>query len=844
MSIDFDKIRRDYPLPEIAAQSGLKLDKDGNEFRACCPFHSEKSASFTIYRPAQSSHFKYHCFGCGAHGDVIDFVSERYGYNDAGEAARHLTGDTTREPMPIHQYREATNAYDGYDIIRPPQDTPPIYAKEKTPPILNPKRVDPKTGKPKVVIYKPSMVFPYRNKFGELIGYVLRVDIDGKKITPGVWWTRNKAAGFTGWSHGSFPAPRPLYGLDQLHANPQHQVLIVEGEKCKDAAERLMQGKGVTAVSWMGGGKSLDKVHWASLKNRSVIIWPDNDAEGWKTAMGWPDDHGNWHDGIVGRLFAIGVTRIKIIHITRDSRPNGWDIADAEAEGLDGRAVELIMRDRIQAWPRKRYEEWKAGRIAGAKVKEQERDRPNADADNSNIHSVDNEPHPEQDNPENALDDGKARRVDKKNGATSQSGHTNEVGRGYQITSEDWRSHLIYKADGTGIKGNSLQNAALMLQYESRFAGTFAWNEFAKEVYLQRRPPWDISGIHGHWIPRKMTEPDVTSAACWLEYCGLSPKANDVGKVIQRVAQHNAYNPVTSRLTELHWDGVTRLSGGEDTECWLSHYLGAAPSPANTAFGRKWMIGAVARAFQPGCKVDTMLVLEGEQGLKKSTALRIISDAVIPGIFTDEISDPNSKDAGLQMQGALIIEIAELDAFRRAEISQIKSWLSRQTDRFRRPYGKIIEEFPRSCIFAGTVNPIGLGYLKDPSGGRRFWPVPVTSIDLDRLKKDAPQLWAEAVAAYQDGEKWWLEGDEIENAAKVQAERYEEDPFSELINNYLMTRTQVSTMDILANALEIPKERRTAIVLRRVTSHLHAMGWIRSTSKTGAAMFSRPDRMI
>src|SRR5690606_22503655 len=132
--------------------------------------------------------------------------------------------------------------------------------------------------------------------------------------------------------------------------------------------------------------------------------------------------------------------------------------------------------------------------------------------------------------------------------------------------------------------------------------------------------------------------------------------------------------------------------------------------------------------------MDTMLILEGEQGLKKSTALRVLSDALCEGVFTDEMSDPNSKDAGLQMQGMLIVEIAELDAFRRAEITQIKAWLARQKDRFRRPYGKVVEEFARGCVFAGTVNPIGnTGYLKDPTGARRFWPVKCTDINIEAL---------------------------------------------------------------------------------------------------------------
>jgi predicted P-loop ATPase len=828
---DFDAIRRDYPLPQIVQASGIKLEKNGREFKACCPFHAEKSASFTLFT-GKTGYWKFHCYGCGVSGDVIDYVKERYGVDQA-EAIKQITGQaTSRDPLPRQAYIEASDPYDGYDIGRPPPGEPPIYANETTPPILNPKRVDQATGKPKTVTYKPTLASPYRTRKGDLIGYVLRVEIDGKKITPGVWWTRNKAAKFEGWSHGSFPEPRPLYGLEDFDVNPDWQILIVEGEKCKDAAKRVLAGKRVIPASWMGGGKSISKVHWKSLAGRSVIIWPDNDEEGWKTTLGHVDQQGRWRKGIVEYAYEAGAAAVKIVHITRDSRPSGWDIADAEAEGLGQRGVELIMRDRIKAWSKQDIERHKQKELEAHERGGQD-DGANEDAGGNEKAS---QPDIHGGSPSGDRDGREAATAAHTDDDAGSRDIARPSGRGYDISAEDWRNHLIMKADGEGLKANSLQNCALLLQYDRRFAGIFAWNEFAKEVYLQRRPPWDMSGTIGHWRVRKMTEPDVISATCWLEYCGMSPKSNEVGKVIQRVAQHNVYNPVVERMQELRWDGVPRLSGNtypsnnpedddERIEPWLTRYLGADDTPENRAFARRWMIGAVARAFEPGCKMDTMLILEGAQGLKKSTALRILSDAIVPGVFTDEISDPNSKDAGMQMQGAFIIEISELDAFRRSDVSQIKAWLSRQTDRFRRPYGKIVEEFPRSCVFAGTVNPTGGGYLKDASGARRMWPVRCHEIDLDGLRKAAPQLWAEAVAAYRDGERWWLDEEEQGHAAHAQEGRYEEDPYNEMIDNYLVGRNTTNILDILRNALEIPPERRNALAAKRVATHLFRRGW-------------------
>ena len=871
MSIDLEKIRREYSLPDIIASSGVDLVQDGSEYKGCCPFHGEKTPSFSAYREAKKGEWKFHCFGCGIHGSAIDYVQERYGFQDISEAAKFITGELNdRSPINTQKYIETHKPYDGYDFGRPPEGTKEFIAGVRTPPILNPKRINPDTGKPKLVTYTPSMVFPYRNKNGVLIGYVLRQDIKAEggnyKITPQIWWMNNKAAGFEGWSHGSHPSPRPMYGLPELYENADHQVLIVEGEKCADAAQRLFSGKKkIVSVSWMGGGKSISKTYWKSLAGRSVIIWPDNDVEGWRTTLGYPTDNAGWRKGIIEYLYEAGVEKVKIIHITPDSRKDGWDIADAEAEGLNTDAVSAIIKDRIRDWPREKFEAWRTKQIE-KKLPQGEQgngrneheirgtiDETNSDkspdrsggggeseAGNSSLPVSKTDSNDEGGNKRNGA--GSKERDDKSRDAET---HASEpIGRGFGIDDTSWRSHLIYKADGDGLKSNSLQNFSLILQYEMRFAGIFSWNEFASETYLMRRPPWDISGKQGHWVPRKLTEPDIIAAACWLEYCGMAPKVNDIGKVIMRVAEHNKYNPVTESLMAMVWDGVERLSGakndfGDGRAPWLSEYMKAEYNAANNLFGRKWMIGAVARAMQAGCKMDTMLILEGEQGLRKSSALRVLSDAVTPHVFTDEISDPNSKDAALQLQGAFIVEIAELDAFKKAEVTAIKSWIAREKDRFRRPYGKIIEEFPRSCVFAGTVNPLGgAGYLKDPTGARRFWPVKVGEIDLKALERDAPQLWAEAMHYYLQGEKWWMSKEEEQIAKGEQERRYEDDPYGEIIDEFISMHTSVN-MNMLYGCLEIAKKDRNAITSRRIMGHLMVKGWTR-VMKDGKVYFDKP----
>jgi predicted P-loop ATPase len=779
MRYDFDKIRAEHPLPEVIARSGVELRKNGNEYLGCCPFHADKSPSFSVF--TGKSGWQYFCFGCGASGDVIDFAKEHYGYANAGEAARWLMGDdATRTSVDVARTSHSVDVYAGYEITRPPVDAPLIAPGQKTPEILNIKRGG------KFVTYTPSMVFPYTNKAGALLGYVIRVEFADKKITPGVWWTRGH--GFEGWAHGSYPSPRPLYGLQRMYERADAQVLIVEGEKCADAAQRVMDaaGRNVVAVSWMGGGKAAGKTYWQSLAGRSVVVWPDADDAGVDTAR-----------KIADAVTKAGARAVKVMDVS--GRSGGWDVADAEAQ-MSAAEICSFIKERVS------------------------REGPQ--------HQL------PIDDPQPPSPADRGVRPEPTDSEQTGVRHQPNSAQTPAINSNTWRNYLIMNEKGDSVKPGSNQNVALLLQYEQRFTGLFAWNEFAKEIYLMRRPEWDVDP-HTKY-PRKLSETDIVACSGFLEYAGLAPKMNDVGRTILRVAEHNKFNPVKDAIDALEWDGVSRIYGdGTNTLPFFAEYFGADNTEINRLFGEKWIIGAIARAMRPGCKMDTMIVLEGPQGLQKSTALQVLSDGLIPGVFTDEMSDPNSKDAGLQMQGRWIIEIAELDSFSRATVTGIKSWLARSTDRFRRPYGKVVEEFPRACVMAGTVNPLGnAGYLKDPTGGRRFWPVETTYIDIERLKIDAKQIWAEGLHLYKQGVKWWLSKEQDKLAGEAQKRRYEDDPWSEKIDTYCFGNERVGLQAIMANCLEIPAERQNVMVTRRITSHMVRRGWER-TEEEGRIYYVR-----
>jgi predicted P-loop ATPase len=146
------------------------------------------------------------------------------------------------------------------------------------------------------------------------------------------------------------------------------------------------------------------------------------------------------------------------------------------------------------------------------------------------------------------------------------------------------------------------------------------------------------------------------------------------------------------------------------------------------------MISAVARIFQPGCKADCCLIFEGKQGRGKSTVVKILSDPW----FTDEISELGGREAAIQTAGVWIVELAELASMNRAHVNNIKAFMSRSADRFRRPWGRHAEEFPRQCVFAGTTNKDA--YFSDETGNRRFWPVACGPLNLDGIRADRDQL--------------------------------------------------------------------------------------------------------
>ena len=392
-----------------------------------------------------------------------------------------------------------------------------------------------------------------------------------------------------------------------------------------------------------------------------------------------------------------------------------------------------------------------------------------------------------------------------------------------EAKARDW--HLDLLTNREGEPRPILANAILALRTAPDWKGVLWHDEFAATTVARRPPPWPAG--QGTWHDTEWSDRDDLLVANWLQHQGILVPASIAGQAVEAVARDRLCDPVREYLDALRWDGVKRI------DAWLSTYLGAADSAYARAVGPRWLISAVARIYRPGAKVDCALILEGPQGIKKSSALQIMGHPW----FTDRLSELGSKDAAMETRSVWIIEIAELDTMSRAEVGTIKAFISRTTDRFRPPYGKRLVDLPRQCVFAGSVNPEG-GYLKDATGGRRFWPVACGTIDIAAVERDRDQLWAEACVRLRAGEPWWLDDQRLEAlAAEQQADRYQGDAWDDPIRRYLEhtagQQDGVSIAEILEKALGMERGRWTQADQNRVVRTLISMGFRQFRARVG-----------
>ncbi len=361
-----------------------------------------------------------------------------------------------------------------------------------------------------------------------------------------------------------------------------------------------------------------------------------------------------------------------------------------------------------------------------------------------------------------------------------------------------------------------LSNIMVVLRNAPALADAFTFDAMLCAPILTRALPVTDSSIGEQGpYPRAARDADVTALQEWLQREGLPRISKDMTQqAVDLRARERTFHPVRDYLDGLAWDKTPRL------DRWLPYYLGAEPSPYIAAIGRMFLIAMAARIFEPGCKADYMLVLEGEQGARKSAACHILAGEW----FSDALPDVHDKDASQHLRGKWLIEVAELSSTSRAESEHLKAFITRQVERFRPSYGRLEVIEPRQCLFVGTTNKDT--YLRDETGGRRFWPAKVGAIDLDALRHDRDQLFAEAVHRYRNGEHWWPdEGFERDHIKPQQDDRFEGDPWEDQIAAHLATCERVRVTDIARNVLGIEGARVGTGDQRRIAAVLIGLGW-------------------
>ena len=276
----------------------------------------------------------------------------------------------------------------------------------------------------------------------------------------------------------------------------------------------------------------------------------------------------------------------------------------------------------------------------------------------------------------------------------------------------NWYGKTITNAEGVPL--SIVANAILALREDPAWAGVLAYDEMERSVMLMMAVPrHGTASASAGPFPRAITDDDVTLAQEWLQIAGLPRLSKDAThQAVDLCARENSYHPVLDYLNGLAWDGRERI------KTWTHTYLGTEDDDYSRAIGRMFLVSMVARVFMPGCKADHMMILEGPQGARKSSACAILGGRWFSDGLPDSIS---GKDTQQHLRGKWLIEVAELHAMNRVETTALKAFISRQVEKYRPSYGRKEVVEPRQCCFIGTTNKPA--YLRDETGGRRFWPI-------------------------------------------------------------------------------------------------------------------------
>lgn len=372
---------------------------------------------------------------------------------------------------------------------------------------------------------------------------------------------------------------------------------------------------------------------------------------------------------------------------------------------------------------------------------------------------------------------------------------------------EAWKAKLISRPNKSGEPAYlcRVHNLMLILDHDRRWSGRLRFDEFRNGI-VDRGDEW--------------TDAALIELKAWLESTWIEGevKTSVVREAVEGVAVRHSFHPVREWLAGLRWDGIERIP------TLFADHCGAAQTPYTAAVARSLFVSAVARILRPGCKVDTMLVFEGAQGIGKSKLVQAIFGAQWHCDITEE---PGSLDFYQNMRGKWIGEFSELAAFGKGDQNKIKQAITQTQDTYRASYGHYSRTYPRQFVLIGNTN--RHDYLGDDTGGRRFLPIHCAEIDAEAVAANRDQLWAEAVHRYLADEIWW----DIPDADREQDARYQSDSWEDYIAPWLAGKTKVLISEVLEGALGLKVERHDRSAQTRVGAILRRLKWLPKQETNG-----------
>jgi predicted P-loop ATPase/phage/plasmid primase-like uncharacterized protein len=397
-------------------------------------------------------------------------------------------------------------------------------------------------------------------------------------------------------------------------------------------------------------------------------------------------------------------------------------------------------------------------------------------------------------------------------------------------------TELNFVFDSRGNIPFNHYNAIEIVTKADEWRDVFAFDEFAQRKMVMQPIP-GTSGNPDKFKPRELRDADYISVIKWFNSNGfLRANKNTICDVVDSACLESIISPVKHWLEAVGDKAEEDPMPDEYLDTWAITMLGVEPHDEKHAayvyeVSRKWLIAAVARAMDPGCKADGVLILEGSQGAGKSTALRILAS---DDWFGDALPQMGTKDASDYLRGKWIVELAELSNINKAEVEIVKAFVSRTEERFRPAYGRSEICYPRHCIFAGTTNKSD--YLRDETGNRRFWPVKCGKIDTDMIRQERDRLWGEAVRAYRTGEEWWLTGAAEEYARIEQEKRLAVDEWTGPVQSYCEYKSEVAILQVAEEALGISPKEVSRPTQNRISAILSSIGFVRNGAFTSGEL--------